>query len=438
MSSSLITTLPTCALKCFISAINNSTCSLTDTACACGNAALAQQATVCIRSGVCTIREQLAAKNITSASCGIEPATTYAYIPITLTFIALAAVTGGVRLLSRLAFGLKLWWDDWMSFTALAACIGYTATMVACKSRGFGMDIWAVSFDEIPFLLRVNYVMNVLYVFTRMLIRISIVLFYMRIFQFDSAKRVMRIAMAVAIIVSMPAIFGSMFLCTPISYYWMRWDGGAEGHCVDSRSYIWSIWLILIVSDLFIMGAPLPFVVRLQLSWRRKLLISIMFCTGLVVVAITGYKLKHIEEFIGKTNPTYDVVPMAVWAAVELDLGVICACMPSMPVLFYGMRERVKGTKRSSLVTPKYPGSGSASRYAMISGNKSSDKGLQSLSSLNGQQPHFEPENGQIALVTVVQQARETYVKEDDIPLDDRSTDFVRPRRTNFESRAWS
>lgn len=92
--------------------------------------------------------------------------------------------------------------------------------------------------------------MNVLYVFTRMLIRISIVLFYMRIFQFDSAKRVMRIAMAVAIIVSMPAIFGSMFLCTPISYYWMRWDGGAEGHCVDSRSYIWSIWLILIVSDL--------------------------------------------------------------------------------------------------------------------------------------------------------------------------------------------
>ncbi|CAG9949556.1 unnamed protein product, partial [Clonostachys rosea f. rosea IK726] len=165
-------------------------------------------------------------KNITSASCGIEPATTYAYIPITLTFIALAAVTGGVRLLSRLAFGLKLWWDDWMSFTALAACIGYTATMVACKSKGFGMDIWAVSFDEIPFLLRVNYVMNVLYVFTRMLIRISIVLFYMRIFQFDSAKRVMRIAMAVAIIVSMPAIFGSMFLCTPISYYWMRWDGG--------------------------------------------------------------------------------------------------------------------------------------------------------------------------------------------------------------------
>lgn len=175
------------------------------------------------------------------------------------------------------------------------------------------------------------------------------------------------------------------------------------------------------------------------------------------VVAITGYKLKHIEEFIGKTNPTCkylfilvevymlmgchnldDVVPMAVWAAVELDLGVICACMPSMPVLFYGMRERVKGTKRSSLVTPKYPGSGSASRYAMISGNKSSDKGLQSLSSLNGQQPHFEPENGQIALVTVVQQARETYVKEDDIPLDDRNTDFVRPRRTNFESRAWS
>ncbi|CAG9949551.1 unnamed protein product, partial [Clonostachys rosea f. rosea IK726] len=247
MSSSLITTLPTCALKCFISAINNSTCSLTDTACACGNAALAQQATVCIRSGVCTIREQLAAKNITSASCGIEPATTYAYIPITLTFIALAAVTGGVRLLSRLAFGLKLWWDDWMSFTALAACIGYTATMVACRSystrdsnrennqltrgqakaRGSAWDIWAVSFDEIPFLLRVNYVMNVLYVFTRMLIRISIVLFYMRIFQFDSAKRVMRIAMAVAIIVSMPAIFGSMFLCTPISYYWMRWDGGA-------------------------------------------------------------------------------------------------------------------------------------------------------------------------------------------------------------------
>ncbi|KAK3933916.1 hypothetical protein QBC46DRAFT_414375 [Diplogelasinospora grovesii] len=56
---------------------------------------------------------------------------------------------------------------------------------------------------------------------------------------------------------------------------------------------------------------PLPFIARLQLSLKKRILASIMFAVGIL-------------------HQYYDVRPVAVWSLLKIDVGIIYACLPSI------------------------------------------------------------------------------------------------------------
>lgn len=51
----------------------------------------------------------------------------------------------------------------------------------------------------------------------------------------------------------------------------------------------------------------------------------------------------------GRTkNPTLDYVSLGLWSIIELDVGIICACMPGMATLIRRILPRVFGTLKGS------------------------------------------------------------------------------------------
>lgn len=48
------------------------------------------------------------------------------------------------------------------------------------------------------------------------------------------------------------------------------------------------------------------------------------------------------------TNPTLDYLPLGLWSIIEIDVGVICACMPGMASLLRRVLPNVFGTLRGS------------------------------------------------------------------------------------------
>lgn len=52
-------------------------------------------------------------------------------------------------------------------------------------------------------------------------------------------------------------------------------------------------------------------------------------------------RLHTIIEFGTSTNPTYDYTSLAVWSLIEIDVGVICACMPGIASLYQRLRPRL-------------------------------------------------------------------------------------------------
>lgn len=120
-----------------------------------------------------------------------------------------------------------------------------------------------------------------MYVGARSFTRASIIVFYLRIFTIKESRRIIIYTLTAEVVLSSTFVLTMLFQCTPVSYYWTKWDLLHDGHCIDSYKYMIIGWSTLIALDFWVMWVPLPMIAKLQLSMRKKLLIGIMFAMGI-------------------------------------------------------------------------------------------------------------------------------------------------------------
>lgn len=151
------------------------------------------------------------------------------------------------------------------------------------KSHGLGTDIWAIPFDDITLNLKALYTLFVLYITSRDLVRLSILLFYHRIFGYvPLARRLIQYSFVLIIACCIAFDFAIIFGCTPLGYFWISWDGQHEGHCISTNGIFWAGAFVVIAIDVWVMLLPLPFILRLNLSLRKRILSAVMFAFGIL------------------------------------------------------------------------------------------------------------------------------------------------------------
>ncbi|KAI0102368.1 hypothetical protein GGR51DRAFT_562541 [Nemania sp. FL0031] len=342
--------LPTCALTCLAHAAAAANCSITDIVCACENEVFLNYATPCI-AGTCTVREALFTKNQTSVQCGVHPYVDKRFVPVIITFFILAFIAISLRVAARVVSQAKFWYDDYFNSVAFVTVTIYTMTDVALSKQGFGVDLWAVPQENISYILIFLLVGSILYFTSRALIRISILLFYLRIFRAPKAKTVIRLTLLINVLFTFALFFPILFQCSPVNYLWLQWDGTHEGRCLNFRVFVWVATSIGITLDIWAVLLACSLVSDLQLPLKKKIMVYSMFTVGIVAIAVSIARLPYINQFTGTTNPTIDWVPITIWSALENYIGVICACLPSLPALLKPLSAlRIpSNTKKSNL-----------------------------------------------------------------------------------------
>lgn len=113
--------------------------------------------------------------------------------------------------------------------------------------------------------------------------RLSILLFFHRRFSRDSlARRLIRWTFGAIVASCIAFNLAIMFGCTPISYFWTSWDGEHEGHCISTSGILWSAAFVNIIIDVWVMLIPVPSIMKLKFSLRKKMLAGIMFAFGVL------------------------------------------------------------------------------------------------------------------------------------------------------------
>ncbi|KAH3928735.1 hypothetical protein HBH98_107900 [Parastagonospora nodorum] len=302
-------------------------CSAENVGCICTTPPLLSAIQGCVLSS-CTLIEALSAQNSTQTMCGAPVRDITDITPImTGVFGGLAILGVAIRCVAtKGAFAL----DDIFAVAALIVALPMGILEFVMSSDGFGKDLWTIPPANIYRIAQFTWLTEIFYVMAVALTKMSFLCFCLRVFPRRELRSTLYTLLAVSTAYGLAFTLTCIFNCTPISYIWQNWDGEHSGKCINFHIFGWAHAGINIALDVVIIGVPIPELLRLSMSVRKKVQVVLMFSIGAFATIISIIRLQSLVQFASSTNPTYDNVPAAYWSVLEAFVGIFCICMPAM------------------------------------------------------------------------------------------------------------
>ncbi|KAK7434831.1 hypothetical protein Landi51_13308 [Colletotrichum acutatum] len=301
--------------------------------------------------------------------------------PITWTLLSVALVALAARLISKIPSlnpAFSFGWDDWLILASTIALIPADIGSQILIGIGLGQDIWMVSPDNITQILLLFFVEELLYSFVVAVTKLSILIFYLRLFAETWFRVVCYVMLGVTTVYGIGQILGIVLVCSPVSYNWTQWDGEHKGKVHARKISPWRITIrfgsladvdtnfqcgnvnvmafinggVNIAIDFILFILPVTQFITVSWTLKKKIGVSLIFLVGLSVTASSGIRLATLAKFGGTQNPTYDYKELSIWSLVEMHMSVICACMPGMTSFIRRVSPRMYRMKQ---YTPQLP-----------------------------------------------------------------------------------
>ncbi|KAH7304291.1 hypothetical protein B0I35DRAFT_454796 [Stachybotrys elegans] len=346
---------PACASPCLVEAISAGYCSFTNITCLCTNQDFQRAATACVLER-CTIPEALASKNASATRCGAPIRDrSGSYTVISNTMIIIASLCVLVRFIHKFITKLPLGLDDWFLLATWGFSIASAViTVQGAIANGLGKDIWTLTTEQTNSMLRYFYHMLWMYFVEVTLIKLCFIGFYLRIFPVPAAQRILWGTFVFTALWGTAYAFASVFQCRPVSYFWTNWNGLHQGSCATTVHISLSNSALNIALDIWILAIPLWQIKTLQLHWKKKIGVAFMFCIGTFVTIVSILRLVTIVHLQQNNNPSYDYYDNCVWSTLEVSVGIICACLPSIRLVLIRLFPILGGTSQRSKGNPYY------------------------------------------------------------------------------------
>ncbi|KAI0482570.1 50S ribosomal protein L36e [Xylariaceae sp. FL0804] len=321
-------TMPTCASNCLATFLPSSGCDATDINCICNNAALTANVQTCTL-GNCTVVEALAAENATNTLCGVPVRDITNITPIITTVSGLLAIASyGLRVWDSFSIGFGM--ADLFATIALAFAIPMGVLEYIMSVRGFGKDIWTLTPWAITQVVKLTWLTEIFYFIAIGTTKLSLLFFYLRIFPARGFRHLVFVTMGFVAATTIAITCVTTFNCLPVPYIWTGWRGEGGGSCVDFNATVWAAAAVNIVLDTWILALPIPQLLKLQLSTKRKIQLVLMFCVGGFITVVSIVRLSALVHFATTSNATYDNVSTAYWSVLECYVSITCCCLPAV------------------------------------------------------------------------------------------------------------
>ncbi|OAL54457.1 hypothetical protein IQ07DRAFT_558600 [Pyrenochaeta sp. DS3sAY3a] len=255
------------------------------------------------------------------------------------TLFALAISTVLMRFYVRIFMLKTFGWDDWMM--VISACLNITCLGLFVKVCNMGLGLHAEAFpleNIFPF-FKIMYFYSILIISAYSFIKLSIGFFLLRLA--DRTKwRPFLIGMLVFIgMFTIGSTFAIIFQCVPVEAGWnflLRPPTGTA-KCYDADIFK-NVGVfnssVNIATDLLFALIPIPMIWKLQTNMQTKIGLAIILSLGLFASAIAIYKTPMQYNFFKETDWSGKGSWYYIWQQVEMHVGIIAACLPTLKPLF--------------------------------------------------------------------------------------------------------
>ncbi len=125
--------------------------------------------------------------------------------------------------------------------------------------------------------LQLNYAYNILNVMAYPLVKISILLLYLRIFPSLRFRQITWIGIGVHACIFVSHTLVTVFPCQPIRGFWTP---TIPSKCIDANRFYWAQATLNVITDVFILLLPIPTIWKLRASIKQRVGLTLLFMLG--------------------------------------------------------------------------------------------------------------------------------------------------------------
>ncbi|KAI4092124.1 MAG: hypothetical protein L6R37_007628 [Teloschistes peruensis] len=172
----------------------------------------------------------------------------------------------------------------------------------------------------------------------------SICLFYLTLAKNQRIFKWATIATLVVVNVAGTALtFLNIFQCRPVKGGFHQ---STSASCIDIIALYLSSAPINIITDLALLLLPMPILTAMRLPRNEKLIVIVTFSFGFFVAAVDVVRIAYLQSasvsrvehdrnssLANQRDFSWIASLSFMWSAVEVDVGIICACVPGIKPL---------------------------------------------------------------------------------------------------------
>lgn len=272
---------------------------------------------------------------------------------VTTALIVVATVFVGARFFTRAYIVRSIKHDDWWILAAWIFSAGFSIAICVAVSEGLGKHNVDIPDSEKDNLRHAQYAFSILYNPCLMLTKTSIIVFYLSVMSEDVDpvfKWCNWITLAITNIAGTALTFLNIFQCSPVSAGY-RWPIPTDAKCTDIVTLYLSSAPVNIITDLALLFLPMPILTGLRLPKKQKIILIVTFSAGAFVAVVDVVRIAYLQDaaidrlsvtngggsgqrIVESTDFTWYASLSFMWSAIEVNIGLICACVPSLKPLF--------------------------------------------------------------------------------------------------------
>ncbi|KAI3328677.1 hypothetical protein F4824DRAFT_482649 [Ustulina deusta] len=268
-------------------------------------------------------------------------------IIISIVFAVLPIIAVAFRFWSRLIQHSGFSWDDYFILPGLLFSVAICAnTVVSVTLGGLGSHIRLdaegnIILDKrLTIFLQTEFATQLLSVVSLASTKLSIVLFYRRIFRGNLFSIISLILLVVISAWGISFFFATLLECIPTSQAWESLYGTPEHdkYCYQYLPMFKATAISNMIVDIGILSVPIPIVWKLKIPTKQKIAVSVIFLLGAFVVGISIARIYFFYQssasYEDALDITVNIAPTLYWTELEASIAVISACLPTLKPLF--------------------------------------------------------------------------------------------------------
>ncbi|GFF32528.1 hypothetical protein IFM58399_03242 [Aspergillus lentulus] len=253
----------------------------------------------------------------------------------------------GLRMYTRGVILRTVAIDDWFCIAAQVCAWIFAILGFANIQNGYGVHIWDLYLIKLKPFKQNDLAAEDIFALGIWFVKTSILLFYLRLNPERRFRQWTYGIMAFVFIYSLISILVFTCGCIPVTAMWDMTQM-ATAKCVDQLAFVYANAAFNLLSDLMTLILPIKLCWSLQTTLKQKVLLCLVLAMGSFACVIAIVRIVTMMPFVHSMDFTWYKVTLAKWAMVEINVGIICACLPVLRPLLLRIFPKLAGSKNSS------------------------------------------------------------------------------------------